>query len=437
MSKNTGLNLIKVMSLVFGYFVALSLVRGVSTPFNWYFQRNFGTFAAWFNFGLGLSVLLIAVCVGLFAFSILATKQNAINFTYKKFDFSVLGLVCVVGVYAAFLTIQVNPTAFNLAFLSATSYFLAMFIFGELLARIRDKTLLTSLYWISFFKTYPMWQPMGFFALLLIASQLYLLVYYFTTPIRLFALFTITSLTYFAAFLVSMGEQYTQANADKIRAERFKSELITNVSHDIKTPLTSIISYLDLLKSEDLQGKPAEYVEVLNKKSARLKTLIDDLMEASKAGTGNMRVDLQEINLLEIVGQVAGEFEDRFNDNGLTLVLRQPDDPVLFNTDSRHLYRVLENLFSNISKYALGGTRIFVEVTLHDNRPHIVMQNTSAAPVDFSDGEATEQFIRGDKSRQTEGSGLGLYIAKSLVELMEGRFHINVIGDLFRVDIFL
>jgi len=250
-------------------------------------------------------------------------------------------------------------------------------------------------------------------------------------------LFTITVLTYFAAFLLGMEEKYSQANIDKIRAERFKSELITNVSHDIKTPLTSIISYLDLLKNENLQGKSGEYIEVLNKKSARLKTLIDDLMDASKAGTRNVRLDLQEINLQELIGQVAGEFEDKFKDNELILVLRLPNEPIIFNTDNRHMYRVLENLFSNASKYALNGTRIFVEAAFHDNHPHIIMQNTSRNPVDFSDGEATEQFIRGDKSRRTEGSGLGLYIAKSLVELMGGRLQISVSGDLFRVDVFL
>ncbi|MCL2422190.1 MAG: HAMP domain-containing histidine kinase, partial [Defluviitaleaceae bacterium] len=294
-----------------------------------------------------------------------------------------------------------------------------------------------TLYWLAFFKTYPAWQPIGFFAALLLASQLFILIYRFFTLAGWFSFFTVGVITYFAAFLLNLSKEYDKANAEKIQAERFKSELITNVSHDIKTPLTSIINYVDLLKREHIQGKAVGYIHVLDKKSARLKTLIDDLMEASKAGTGNVRVELQEINLSEIIGQVAGEFEDNFADKNLELIIRQPEAPILFNTDNRHLYRVLENLFSNASKYALGGTRVFVEVSVNDNKPHIIMQNTSASPINLSDGEATAQFIRGDKSRQTEGSGLGLYIAKSLVEVMGGELSISISGDLFRVDIFL
>jgi len=230
--------------------------------------------------------------------------------------------------------------------------------------------------------------------------------------------------------------EYDKANAEKVRAERFKTELITNVSHDIRTPLTSIINYIDLLKTLQIENTDfAEYVGVLDRKAARLKTLIDDLMEASKAGTGNMSVDLCEINLTEIMGQIAGEFDEQFAERGLTLVLRQPDQPVFTIADSRHLWRVLENLFGNAVKYSMPETRVFAEIILRDEGTVFTMKNTSKNHIDLSGDALTEQFMRGDRARLSEGSGLGLYIVKSLVELMGGRFAIHVTGDLFVVEV--
>jgi len=250
--------------------------------------------------------------------------------------------------------------------------------------------------------------------------------------------------------MLNIAAEYDKASVEKIQAERFKSELITNVSHDIKTPLTSIINYVDLLTTVGLQGRAAEYVNVLVRKSSRLKILIEDLMEASKAGTGNLRVEAQELSLAEIIGQVAGEFEDSFYERGLTLVIRQPEaaiacanndasTQIMVFADSRHLYRTLENLFSNVTKYAQKSTRVFAEITPmpHDGIVRFTLQNTSAIPIEMSDGALTEQFIRGDKARHTEGSGLGLYIAKSLVELMSGSLDIRVVGDLFWVEVVL
>jgi len=421
--------------LSFGW--ALSLVRSLSTSFNWYASRVYGNI---FAFESVLSVVCLASGLFAFAFATWKTQPNT-NLPFRKIDYSIIVLLCGVGVYVPFYMIQ-NPMP-GLSMETAMilfpfiAYASAMIAFGELVARLRDKTLVQTLYWVAFFKQFPIWYLVGALIALLLISQLSLLAFYSFTPVRLFALFAICVLTYFATFLLNLSQQYNNANQEKIRAERFKSELITNVSHDIKTPLTSIINYVDLLKKENIQGQPAEYVQVLDKKSARLKILIEDLMEASKAGTGNLRVDKQEINLGELIGQVAGEFEDSFAARSLTLVMRQPEEPILTHTDSRHLYRVLENLFSNAAKYTLSGTRVFVESALNNGKPTIVLQNTSQNPVELSDAEATEQFIRGDKSRQTEGSGLGLYIAKSLVELMGGTLHISIIGDLFRVEILL
>ncbi|MCL2575913.1 MAG: HAMP domain-containing histidine kinase [Defluviitaleaceae bacterium] len=429
--KNIGLfSVIRTIAMILGFFGALSFMRTSSTAFNYYAQIIYGD---WFNFGIGLSVLWFAVCAAIFAYAVWQTKNFVPYNPLRRADFTIFVLFCAVGIVAGVYTLIEHTTQFVIILIPITTYFLAMMVFGEFLARLRDKVLLKTLYWLVFFKHYPLWRFMGFIVFIFLVSQLYLLVVYFFTPIRIFALFTIAALTYFAAYMLNMAKEYEAANAEKIRAERFKAELITNVSHDIKTPLTSIINYVDLLKDEENAGKSAEYIAVIDKKSARLKVLIDDLMEASKAGTRNLRVDMQEINLVEIVGQVAGEFEYIFIEKGLTLVLRQPNEATFIKADSRHLHRVLENLFSNASKYALFGTRVFAEITLNDGKANFVIQNTSSELIDFAGSDVTEQFLRGDKSRQTEGSGLGLYIAKSLMELMGGEMQIHISGDLFKV----
>jgi len=384
---------------------------------------------------------LLAVCLVVFAFATLAMQPTPRN-PLRNMDFTLLLLLCGAGfAVAAHIAQALSRFALLgnsvLLAMPIAAYALAMLASGELLARLRDKRLLSTLHWLAFFRAYSVWKPTGLIALLLLASQAILLAISFASPAMILPLAALTALTYFAVFLLDLGKQYEAANTDKIRAERFRSELITNVSHDIKTPLTSIINYVDLLGKEPLQDRAADYVRVLDKKSARLKLLIDDLMDASKASTGNLKVELREIALSELVGQVAGEFEDQFAQRNLTLVLRQPNEPVHIHADSRHLYRALENLFSNAAKYALEGTRVFAEITLHDDKPQFTLQNTSQTPIELSDSEATAQFIRGDKSRQTEGSGLGLYIAKSLVELMDGELRIEITGDLFRVEIIM
>ena len=158
-------------------------------------------------------------------------------------------------------------------------------------------------------------------------------------------------------------------------------------------------------------------------------------MDASKAGTGNVQVELQEINLIELIGQIAGEFDEQFTGRDITLVLRLPDEPVLIYADSRHMWRAMENIFANAVKYALAGTRVFAELICRKNTVMFSLKNTSGIPIDVSSESLTEQFIRGDRARESEGSGLGLYIAKSLVELMGGTFAIRVSGDLFEVEI--
>jgi len=266
--------------------------------------------------------------------------------------------------------------------------------------------------------------------------------------IAAFALFAVAYLNSFLSSLFAVYEQkYEEANQDKIRAERFKSELITNVSHDIQTPLTSIINYTDLLRNlersdEGFDEKFEDYTEVLTRKSARLKVLTGDLIEASKAATGNVSVDMQPMNLVEIIWQIAGEFDDQFSKRNLEFVFDPPKEPFIVTADSRHLWRVLENLFGNMAKYSLEGTRTFAQLKYVQNLSQadmvrLVLKNTSTEPLDQLAGELTEQFIRGDKSRHTEGSGLGLYIAKSLTELMGGDLVVQVSGDQFGVALLL
>ena len=481
--KNTVmLYAIKIISILFGFTGALSFIRASSASFDWH--MNF-IYPEWFYLRIPVSLMILVASMATFTYFVWntrSTKKPKVNLPYRKIDYSLILLLCGVGVSIGyhvlrermltpwhiahglpvsdvltmsaenFMSINFAYFQFHLLFIPILVYAVALFAYAELIARLRDKTLAKTMYWLQFFRVYPIHRPPGILMALLLISHLLLALVLlmgratiwwqfpqFRTasfmPLLLYIIFALCALTHFAYFVMNLSKKYDEMSADKIRAEQFKSELITNVSHDIKTPLTSIINYVDLLKNEDLAGKALEYVHVLDKKSARLKILIDDLMEASKAGTGNLRVDMQEIDLAELVGQVAGEFEDSFAAKDLALVLRLPDEPVPIQSDSRHLYRTLENLFSNASKYALPGTRVFAEVVTGNEKPIFIIQNTSENPIGLSDGELTEQFIRGDKSRQTEGSGLGLCIAKSLVELMGGVLVINISGDLFKVKI--
>ncbi|MDT2741873.1 HAMP domain-containing sensor histidine kinase [Lactococcus garvieae] len=240
------------------------------------------------------------------------------------------------------------------------------------------------------------------------------------------------SLSFLMDFILKEDRNYEQANQEKIRAERFKAELITNMSHDMKTPLTSLISYVDLLKKLPIENpKFKEYTEVLDRKSLRLKHLISDLLDASKIGTGNIQLNYEQVDVTEMLGQIAGEFEDDFLEKQLTLILRLSENPSFLNIDSEHFYRIIENLLGNSLKYSLEKTRVFLEVKEKNEQVYIYIKNTSKNPIEVESSELTEQFIRGDRARFQEGHGLGLYIAKNLIELMGGQFEVEVTGDLF------
>ena len=220
----------------------------------------------------------------------------------------------------------------------------------------------------------------------------------------------------------------------RMRSERMKTELITNVSHDIKTPLTSIINYADLIGKEPRDSeKIPEYAAVLTRQSERLKRLIEDLVEASKASTGNLEVDLAPCQPGVLLTQAAGEYEQKLKDAGLDLVTRQPEAPVTILADGRRLWRVFDNLMNNICKYAQRGTRVYLTLEERDGQAVISFKNTSRAPLDIPAEELLERFVRGDAARGGEGNGLGLSIAKSLTELQKGTLDLTVDGDLFKV----
>lgn len=223
---------------------------------------------------------------------------------------------------------------------------------------------------------------------------------------------------------------------ERMKSERFKTELITNVSHDIKTPLTSIINYVDLIKKEEIQDeKVQEYIEVLDRQSARLKKLIEDLMEASKASTGNLAVNLEECDIEVLLTQVIGEFEERLEKNQLEVVVDKPDHPVKMMADGRHMWRVLDNLLNNACKYSLPGSRVYVTLKQEDSEAVITFRNISKTALNIPSDELMERFVRGDSSRNTEGSGLGLSITQSLTELMKGSMKLDIDGDLFKVTL--
>lgn len=240
----------------------------------------------------------------------------------------------------------------------------------------------------------------------------------------------------FCASLNNISRGMQNAVNEKMKSERMRTELITNVSHDIKTPLTSIINYVDLIKKEEPENeKMKEYIGVLDRQSVRLKKLIEDLVEASKASTGNLTVNLAECEAGVLLSQTVGEFDERFKNAGLTPVLNIPEEPVKIMADGRHLWRVFENLTGNVCKYSMPGTRVYMELAKRDGKAVITFKNISKYELNISGEELMERFVRGDKSRNTEGSGLGLSIARSLTELQKGEMRIEVDGDLFKVTL--
>ena len=234
--------------------------------------------------------------------------------------------------------------------------------------------------------------------------------------------------------LNSISEGMNLAIEERIKSERMKTELITNVSHDLKTPLTSIVNYANLINQETCENeKIKEYSEVLERQSIRMKRLIDDLVEASKASTGNLDIQLEKCEADILLTQAAGEFEQRLHNCGLELKISQPQNRIQILADSRRLWRVFDNLMNNICKYGQSGTRVYLTLEESEKYAVFTFKNTSRNELNFKADELVERFVRGDLSRNTEGNGLGLSIAKSLTELQNGIFELTIDGDLFKV----
>ena len=237
-----------------------------------------------------------------------------------------------------------------------------------------------------------------------------------------------------ATAINNISEGIETAVQERMKSERLKAELITNVSHDIKTPLTSIINYADLLKNEKIDNKKAnEYIEILYSKSQRLKRLTEDLIEASKIQTGNVSLKKEKINVIELIRQAVGEFEDKFSKKGLNTIIDCKQNEIFIFADSRYMYRIIENLFSNISKYALENSRVYIDIGIYGEDVNIAIKNISKDKLNISADELMQRFVRGESSRTTEGSGLGISIAQNLTNLQGGKFDLVLDGDLFKV----
>ena len=241
----------------------------------------------------------------------------------------------------------------------------------------------------------------------------------------------------FAVDVANIQNGLKQAVNEAVKGERMKAELITNVSHDLKTPLTSIITYVDLLRKENLENTTAkEFVEVLYEKSYRLKQLIEDLIEASKASSGNLTVTKEKVDLKMLLMQAIGELEEKIEKAGLVFKINCQEETAIY-ADGRHMWRILENLISNVIKYSMQNSRVYIDIFKMDSMGVLIIKNISAISIDITPDQLMERFVRGDASRTTEGAGLGLSITKSLSEIQGGKFEINIDGDLFKAIVMM
>ena len=240
-----------------------------------------------------------------------------------------------------------------------------------------------------------------------------------------------------AASIDSISDGINAAVSERLKSEQLKTELITNVSHDIRTPLTSLITYTDLLKNEGLDSdKAPEYLDVLIQKAARLRTLTDDLFEASKAASGSISASIEAFDLADFVRQVHGELDEQVRASGLDFRMRLPEQASV-KADGKLLWRVMENLLSNVFRYALAGSRVYIDISSSNGWQRLDIKNISEHSLNVDPSELTERFKRGDSSRTGDGSGLGLSIAQSFVEMQGGRFELSIDGDLFKASVFL
>lgn len=447
--------LTKILSVLFSFIFVQSFFRQISTTYNYYLATFWGDFL---KFNFSLSALLSFLFLLVFVLSTVWSERTQETESFlRQMDFALLLFGIFFSFFMTYNILRDYGSGTLTFFLSTLTMFVSVIGTWEVTMRLKEIQL--QFHWLKFFKRMAsrkkllvaMLFPLtGIFFYFLIS-----VLTWFVNPVMriysgeivrvpnnhtifnnlllsTFLAILFVSLSFLMDFILKEDRNYEQANQEKIRAERFKAELITNMSHDMKTPLTSLISYVDLLKKLPIENpKFKEYTEVLDRKSFRLKHLISDLLDASKIGTGNIQLNYEQVDVTEMLGQIAGEFEDDFLEKQLTLILRLSENPCFLNIDSEHFYRIIENLLGNSLKYSLEKTRVFLEVKEKNEQVYIYIKNTSKNPIEVESSELTEQFIRGDRARFQEGHGLGLYIAKNLIELMGGQFEVEVTGDLF------
>ncbi len=440
------------MAFFVSYISVYILVCNFSESFAYYVKRRYGigisVFSRLFNFALVFGLIAFVLLI-LSAWQLME-KGSFLGLILKSSLFGAsltAAFALLLLVYGVYLQINTFLTIILFPFLSYLVFVLWML---KVLAFIKGNDRYKNISWWKFYKQFPLPHPIS----LTLSISLLIFIIFFLLEIVDFSIRTFNRTFFFSLLtLVGLGaltvlaeylsryaqgkeEVYEKAMQDKLKAERLKTELITNVSHDIKTPLTSIINYADLIHHQGVNANDLkEYTTILYKKSLRLKVLIEDLIEASKAGTGNISMQVETINLCELIGQILGEYDEQMANKGLQLLSQIPETELYIKADGRYLWRVLENIFSNAVKYSQEGTRIYAELKVYENVCSFVLKNISKEPLNLSATELMEQFVRGDRARLTEGSGLGLYIARSLTEAMGGEFLVQILGDLYVVEI--
>lgn len=413
--------------------------------------------AAAFASGIVLSVLLIA------AIWIMVKNGRLKLWRSSKIEFLVITIIIcsmITMIYIAVRFGRLMDTFMRILAFPLAAYLLFVFWLVRLIVFLQAEDRYKKFSWYKFYRQFPVNRPISLLmTCLLLMSFIYLMLGITTDTIVLtllhFSLATALA-EYLSRFSEAKAAEFEKIAEERLRAERLKTELIANVSHDIKTPITSIINYADLISRESTENELLkEYTSVIRRKSLRLKSLIEDLIEASKAGTGNIKMNVETINFCELLGQIMGEYDDQLSQNQLQLIAKVPETAVYIQADGRYLWRVLENIFTNVVKYSMNGTRVYADLTTScaasagdatsmgaaadgsvTGGVHVfTLKNISKDPLNISADELTEQFVRGDRARFTEGNGLGLYIAKSLTEAMGGLFGISISGDLFEVRI--
>lgn len=446
---------VRVISYIICFF-SLYMVMGSDRAFRYY------------NGSIGINIddlmIIIAIVLGipsliLFIISILKITGEENSFFRKihNIDYILCIVISLGGIavfsyeYLQIITYRINlPQQLYLIaayFTAFAAFSFGMFLFIITIVRIRGKRLKKTIYWGAFFKKYPVYKPIGLLTAAALAGSTYKLfesyqyVDYgkiaFDTGDFVIAFICLIAIMTLCIHFQSLSSDYERMVEDKVKAEKLKTELITNVSHDIRTPLTSIINYVDLIKKLDLSNEDlVQYISVLERKSTRLKGLIQDLMDASKAHTGNIEIQLENIDLIELIHQMTGEYDEAFTQSQLNLVFQHTEEKILIVADGRQIWRVVENLFGNIIKYSMPDTRVYAEVERGEGEVRFSLKNISKAQLGIPAQELMEQFVRGDRSRNTDGSGLGLYIARELMERMGGSLQLVIAGDLFEAILY-